>query len=491
MFNISLFSSFEEMKKIQNEEFDLNSNLHQSTLELNFKSKIFNFENFTNNKNENCFYSIVSLLVTKFEIFTKVNHKQSIEDCTIRQIFNYLPIERNKILFILALPFSTKDFLIEISKQEGILESIYKIIEVNERSVKGFSTVRLIISFKTQNEADNFFYLYSSKCFSSSFEYMYCGYVNSIFLNSNDSCLINDYPFQYINEYYYQIPTCPLCIENIECSVSNLNTFNFSFQKTSWPSFRESCFICSSSNILNPICHSCQSSKDIWSCLICGFNGCGRYNQGHALEHFLNTNHRFSLFIESRGIWDYQLDGYVHKVFQQQELIPHSEVRNDNIDRGFEKKEGGDNIDSLISEYDRILEDQLEAQRKLYEKELGRIIEYNEEYSIQTSLKIEEMKENIQKSRRQVGVYEALIKELKKKVSQMNENISKLNENRELNKNILHVVEDEIKELTMKKELEGNEECLEYIERKKRIKLKKEKVEDLSKELKNLYKELE
>ena len=37
----------------------------------------------------------------------------------------------------------------------------------------------------------------------------------------------------------------------------------------------------------------CQSSEDLWICLVCGYVGCGRYVGGHSHAHFLETEHRY------------------------------------------------------------------------------------------------------------------------------------------------------------------------------------------------------
>ena len=44
-------------------------------------------------------------------------------------------------------------------------------------------------------------------------------------------------------------------------------------------------------------CSECQSSEDLWICLVCGYVGCGRYVGGHSHAHFLETEHRYVLKI--------------------------------------------------------------------------------------------------------------------------------------------------------------------------------------------------
>lgn len=58
-------------------------------------------------------------------------------------------------------------------------------------------------------------------------------------------------------------------------------------------------------------------------CIICGYMGCGRNQSGHSKSHFLETSHIYSLDIskekfkiESKRIWDYSNDKYVHRLIE-------------------------------------------------------------------------------------------------------------------------------------------------------------------------------
>ncbi|PVV03962.1 hypothetical protein BB560_001547 [Smittium megazygosporum] len=61
-------------------------------------------------------------------------------------------------------------------------------------------------------------------------------------------------------------------------------------------------------------CAICDSTKQLWICIICGYIGCGRYKSGHAREHFLQTGHIYSMDLDSQRVWDYVGDGYVHRI---------------------------------------------------------------------------------------------------------------------------------------------------------------------------------
>ncbi|KAJ2779627.1 hypothetical protein GGI15_003818 [Coemansia interrupta] len=63
-------------------------------------------------------------------------------------------------------------------------------------------------------------------------------------------------------------------------------------------------------------CQECGRADDLWICLVCGTVGCGRYASGHAKDHFARTAHPYAMKIDSKAVWDYAGDGYVHRVLQ-------------------------------------------------------------------------------------------------------------------------------------------------------------------------------
>jgi len=54
-----------------------------------------------------------------------------------------------------------------------------------------------------------------------------------------------------------------------------------------------------------PLCSTCDSTEDLWICLLCGNVGCGRYKGGHQKDHWKETAHNLALEIETQHIWDY------------------------------------------------------------------------------------------------------------------------------------------------------------------------------------------
>ncbi|KAL5280279.1 USP3 family protein [Megaselia abdita] len=58
-------------------------------------------------------------------------------------------------------------------------------------------------------------------------------------------------------------------------------------------------------------CSDCQSSKDNWLCLHCGSVLCGRYDNGHALKHFQEVEHKVCINTLNFSVYCYQCDDFV------------------------------------------------------------------------------------------------------------------------------------------------------------------------------------
>lgn len=131
-------------------------------------------------------------------------------------------------------------------------------------------------------------------------------------------------------------------------------------------------------------CESCHIETNLWQCLICGKIGCGRYEAKHAFTHYSDSGHSFAMDMESKRVWDYAGDGYVHRIIQnsadglggklvelpgsrhntETALDPSEEAANISMPR--EKMEG------LSLEYTHLLTSQLESQRVYFEEQVER-----------------------------------------------------------------------------------------------------------------------
>ncbi|ORX47464.1 zf-UBP-domain-containing protein [Hesseltinella vesiculosa] len=117
-------------------------------------------------------------------------------------------------------------------------------------------------------------------------------------------------------------------------------------------------------------CQGCDLTTQLWLCLVCGHIGCGRQEQGHALAHYQATNHIYALEIDSKRVWDYAGDGYVHRLVQNAvdgklvELPGQEDTPN----------EAG-KLDAMAVEYSYLLTSQLDSQRMYYEDRIKQVVQ--------------------------------------------------------------------------------------------------------------------
>lgn len=108
-----------------------------------------------------------------------------------------------------------------------------------------------------------------------------------------------------------ELPTCPLCIERLDGSITGLyfemlkKARNYE-KEDRWKEVKEKCKTCkkvkkhlenTSDSTLK--CQTCGYAQNIWVCLICAHTGCGRYHSAHAQDHYIAANHNFSLELET------------------------------------------------------------------------------------------------------------------------------------------------------------------------------------------------
>ncbi|KAF4125546.1 BRCA1-associated protein, partial [Geosmithia morbida] len=232
-----------------------------------------------------------------------------------------------------------------------------------------------------------------------------------------------------------ELPTCPVCLERMD-ETSGLMTIPCShvFHCTCLKNWKGSgCPVCRFTNAprgyegdggergdpTNPysqpfgasvsnLCSVCDSSEDLWICLICGRVGCGRYKGGHAKDHWKETAHSFALELETQYVWDYAEDAWVHRLIRNKgdgkvvELPVRSGTRGGRRSRGrghgngYDDDDGDDDndtdgddgdvvprakLESIGFEYSQLITSQLESQRTYYEEQLKKAIDMVSEAS--------------------------------------------------------------------------------------------------------------
>ena len=120
-----------------------------------------------------------------------------------------------------------------------------------------------------------------------------------------------------------ELPTCPVCLERMDSVVTGLVTTPCShvFHCKCLSKWGESdCPAChlshrtrdTESQVPYSKCMLCTESKndpkDNWVCVVCGYIGCSRYQQGHARDHFLRSGHVYSMEIDTQRVWHYLED---------------------------------------------------------------------------------------------------------------------------------------------------------------------------------------
>eukprot|EP00727_Mastigamoeba_balamuthi_P008702 m51a1_g4454 putative brca1-associated protein (581) ;mRNA; r:167912-170223 len=221
------------------------------------------------------------------------------------------------MLCALAVPsyISTSDFVRFICGYQKSIRYM-KLL----RNANAPSKYMVVMQFTCQQAADDFFFSYHGRRFNS-LEPEECRlfYVTDIeVVQPRDAAPL--FPPAGLTE----LPTCPVCLERMDGEATGLLTIlcNHTFHSDCLAQWRDSgCPVCRYAQ--QPLgaestCAECECDRadDLWICLLCGNVGCGRTTQTHALQHYKATGHAYALNLETKRVWDYAGDNYVHRVVQ-------------------------------------------------------------------------------------------------------------------------------------------------------------------------------
>lgn len=128
------------------------------------------------------------------------------------------------------------------------------------------------------------------------------------------------------------------------------------------------------------LCTICDTSEDLWICLICGYVGCGRYKGGHAKDHWKESAHTFALELETQYVWDYAGDMWVHRLIRDKGdgKVVELPSRNDRGGGGAQYDEDvvpRAKLENIGMEYTHLITSQLESQRAYYEDMIKKMVE--------------------------------------------------------------------------------------------------------------------
>ncbi|KAH9542492.1 hypothetical protein CY35_13G010200 [Sphagnum magellanicum] len=225
----------------------------------------------------------------------------------------HLPVGRSEQLCVLAVPnhMTGADFC---QFTGAFIENIKEMRFVRNDGVTDRYSV--LMKFDSQGLADDFYRHYNLKPFSS-MEAEVCHVVFTADVQYTESGEQASIPPSGLTE----LPTCPVCLERLDQHISGILTTvcNHSFHSyciSKWTD--SSCPVCRycQQQSEKSTCSVCGTSENLWICVICGFVGCGRYKEGHAVNHWKESQHCYSLDLETQRVWDYVGDGYVHRLIQ-------------------------------------------------------------------------------------------------------------------------------------------------------------------------------
>jgi len=273
---------------------------------------------------------------------------------------HYLPSERDTLLCILALPpdMGFSEFITFIDTYTNKLTAIRLV-----RREGGRGTCLVLLDFKEQQAADDFYVHFNAKPFCMLEPDILCRllFVKDVDIDEEKSTTQREGGITVDRNNQQamppdgamELPSCPVCLERLDHHVSGIVTTvcNHRFHNECLKRWGDtSCPVCrychattsggnGTNNNNNNIgtadgtnhnnnndgegggggttrCAACNTSEDLWICLICGLVGCGRYKGSHAASHFQDSGHGYALELESQRVWDYVNDQYVHRLIQ-------------------------------------------------------------------------------------------------------------------------------------------------------------------------------
>ncbi|PWA72231.1 zinc finger (ubiquitin-hydrolase) domain-containing protein [Artemisia annua] len=282
---------------------------------------------------------------------------------------------RTTNVFIVAVPnyLSYDEFLVFCGRH---VDEFQDLCFIRNDAVEDRYSV--LIKLKNQAAADGFCICYHGKRFSPS-ETQVCHIYFAQAVEYTDSAEIASIP----QTGYTELPTCPVCLERLDYDTSaiQITHCDHSFQCpciTKWAYLScQVCQLCLQQDGKPTTCAVCGTSNNPWVCLICGFVGCGRYEKGHAIQHYRHADHCYSLELETQQIWDYVGDKYVHRLNQSKvgskSTVTHHQCVSSEGECGDKEDEefGGalfsSKVDTIMDEYNFLLANQMETQRQTYE----------------------------------------------------------------------------------------------------------------------------
>uniref|UniRef100_A0A6B2L352 BRCA1-associated protein n=1 Tax=Arcella intermedia TaxID=1963864 RepID=A0A6B2L352_9EUKA len=354
-------------------------------------------------------------------------HLYKPEEISEKAMVGSLPSDRSPVVLIFGVPSYMK--IEEFVSFCGIFAKSMKHIRVlRDESPNRYM---LLILFRDQQTANSFYVEYNGKNFSlMTSEICHIGFVDSVeFVHPKNAPL-------WPPSGQYELPHCTICLERLDATVSGLLTVicNHSFHCDCLLRWQEEniCPVCRYMQTPRgdeSVCGSCGITDSLWICLICGFVGCSRYKNKHSEEHFIKTKHTFAMEVDTKSVWDYTRDSYVHRIatnFNDGKLVPLPEINWEvELANTIKLKDTGLGKDEAVElEWQYLLEAHLETQKRFFEDRIKVIEMQNQnklkyleqEYAGLLEEKLDIAKKMEQIERQKKGL-EKRTQELEKKMS--------------------------------------------------------------------------
>ncbi|PIA30398.1 hypothetical protein AQUCO_05600084v1 [Aquilegia coerulea] len=312
----------------------------------------------------------------------------------------------------------------------------------------------ILIRFDDQQSADNFYRHFNGSRFSS-MEVEVCRILFTVDVQYTGS--IEHAQTSPVSST--EQPSCPVCLERLDQDLGGILTTicNHSFHCSCISKWTDSSC---------PVCRYCQQQPESSTCKV--------YKEGHAIRHWKETQHCYSLELDTQRVWNYVEDNYVHRLIQSKtdgklvELNSRCIHGDDNCricgcsaDFGISETLLDSKVEAIVNEYNDLLRSQLESQKIYFESLL---LEAREETEKEIS--------------------EAVKKVIRSKVQKMQAKLDKCMKEKKFHDDIKENLDKNVKMLKDKKEATEERE-------RKVLRYKDEKIQVLEETLRDLMSHLE
>lgn len=265
--------------------------------------------------------------------------------------------EPSQLICLFGVPttMTARDVIQFLSPSLEEIENTRVVREVNHDS-----TYMVLLTFRSPDSAKDFYLNHDGVQFNSLEEHT-CKllHITRIETFSDDPARIEE------------SSNCAVCLDRMNAEHESIITIlcNHSFHAPCLSKWGDtSCPVCrycqTPETQVESKCMDCShEGESLWMCIICGYVACGRYINGHAYEHFTQTQHTYAMQLTDNQVWDYVGDNYVHRLLANKTDGKPVEVEGAEAYRQAEEK-----IEAVQLEYTYLLAQQLESQRKYYER---------------------------------------------------------------------------------------------------------------------------